>query len=447
LNVRPLGVLDDINARIYGDSGGFKLEATGRKGAPFSLRGDLSPIIKLRLEGQDLIVPIPEYFVSDSLMDVAVTFEGDGAKAYNVGGNITVARLQTALNQGDKAPKRTLQPQQNRKNPFFEQIKFRSLRLTAPRGIRINESFANTEVGGALTVTGTLATPELTGRLESISGSGGRGNLRLGINSYNIQTAVAEFTTVEGIYPVVRVNATTRIRVDCISSDTRKPEPVDIDATLGLVIRWVADPLNPQERRISLNDALSDRETTVSGECPRGYDSLDKRDLYNIIIFGRSSSTIGGIAQQSADTLISVYLLDAFRRAFKEASGFDLNVTTNVVEAIANQDGSNDIAKDLLFTFTVGADLARGIRFDGEINTRGQGSFNVNVQSDDGLFGIRFSTPFDLTFDPNKNPTVFSSLKPEVSVGLNFSSALGLSVGMQFLGTDFRFKLGVSWKF
>ncbi len=445
LNVRPIGVLDNIDARVYGDSGGFKLEATGLKGAPFSLRGNLSPVIKLRLEGSDLIVPIPEYFVSDSLMDVSLSFEGDGSKAYNVGGNIVVARLQTALNQGENAPKRVAQPQQNRKNPFLEQIKFRSLRLTAPRGIRINESFVNTEVGGALTVTGSMAAPELTGRLESIGGAGGRGNLRLGVNNYTIQNAIAEFSTVEGIYPVVRINANTEVTVNCVNSDTKRSDPVKIDATLGLVLRWVADPANPQERRISLNDGLSDRETTVSGECPRGYDPLDKRDLYNLVIFGRANSTIGGIAQQSLDTFLNVFILDELRRRIKEETGVDLNITTDFFEQIVNQTDANGI--NPVFTFTIGADLSKAVRFDGEINTRGQGNFNINVQSDDGRFGIRFSTPFDLTLDPTKNTTVFSSLKPEVSGGYNFSSTVGLSVGMQFLGTEIRFKLGVSFKF
>ncbi|NJK43824.1 MAG: hypothetical protein HC933_05655 [Pleurocapsa sp. SU_196_0] len=452
LNIKPVGLIENVDARVFGASGGFKLELNGSKGGPLSIKGDLSPVLNLRLTGRDLILPIPDYFVSDSLLDADLNFRGDGGRAYILGGEVNIARLLVALNQGQRAattpatpgtPSSTASnpsaPRPSGPNPFLEQIKLAGIRINAPQGLRLNESFATLEAGGALTLNGTAAAPEATGLLEALGSSSGRGSIRLGANSYTIQNATATFSAVDGLFPVVAVDSKGRVRAPLRKGAETVTQEIDVN--LRLNIRWVADAASGGERKLVI-------EPFLSAVVPAGFEDLSQSELYSLVTLGSTSGlTLGGLGQQALDTAFGLFFLSEFSRQFKDATGVDLNVTANLFDFIFTQGLPPEQQAQLRFTFSVGFDLSRAVRLDLQLNTQGTGSVNLNYQSDDGRFGIRFSTPFDLNAGSDTGG-FFGGIQPEFSLSYNLSSLNAFTLGFQYVGNNnFSFKFGFGFRF
>ncbi len=457
LNIRPIGLIRAIKARAYGDSGGFKLDLTAQKGGDLSLRGDISPRIQLKLEGKALVMPIPDYFVADSLLDAILTFEGDGGRFYNVGGQLNIARLQTQLQQNSSpvAPK----PSSDAKpNPFLQQVRFRGIEVIAPQGIRISESFSTLEAGGKLVITGTMANPELSGALEAVGGSGGRGTVRLGINNYTIQTAMAGFSPIEGIYPSIEIKSKGEVKASCTTLSTPITSTVlAIPIDLIIRVRWLSDSKNPSLKRI-------DVQPTVTGNCPDNgnFRQLTPAELYSLVTLGSSNANLGGLAQQSLDTVLSVFILGELTRQIKAATGIDIDFRSNLIEVVAQNITDPATQAVINFTLNFGIDLSRAVRLNVQINNNRiytdpenpdkpsqllGGAINLNWQSDDGRFGIRFGTPFFLP-DPKQQLNVFDVIQPEAQFSFNLSNAWAISTTLGIpAGNNFRVTFGVSFRF
>ncbi len=459
LNVKPIGLIGGIKARLFGDSGGFKLDLTAKKGGDLSIRGDISPRIKLKLEGKALVMPIPDYFVSDSLLDASLSFEGDGGRFYDVGGQLSISRLQAQLQQNNSSkPTQSNTPTSStpsKPNPFLQQVRFRGIEVVAPQGLRVSESFATLEAGGKLTVTGTMANPELSGALEAVGGSGGRGTVRLGINNYTIQTAVAAFSPIEGIFPNIEIKSKGEVKASC-TTEAATPVtnivPIPIDLTIK--VRWLADSKNPSIKRI-------DVQPTVDGNCPtnQNYRPLGAAELYSLVTLGSSNANLGGLAQQSLDTVLSVFILGELTRQIKAATGIDIDFRSNFIEVVAQNISDPNAQAVINFTLNFGIDLSRALRLNVQLNnnrfdssSKSQllgGAINLNWQSDDGRFGIRLGTPFYL---PNATSSstlgVFDIIQPEAQFSFNISNTVGLTLTTAIpAANQFRISFGVSLRF
>ncbi len=463
LNIKPIGLINNINTRIYGDSGGFKVEMTGKKGGNVSIKGDLSPRIKLKLEGKALVMPIPDYFVSDSLLDANLTFEGDGGRFYDVGGQFNIARLQTQLQQSTTGTANTTPtpkpsaPSNNKPNPFLQQVRFRGIEVIAPQGIRIAESFSTLEAGGKLVVTGTMANPELSGALEAVGGSGGRGTVRLGINTYTIQTAVAAFSAIEGIFPSIEIKSKGEVKASCTTLSSPSTTVLAIPIELTIRVRWLADTKNPNLKRI-------DVQPTVAGNCPenRNFRPLTAGELYSLVTLGSSNANLGGLAQQSLDTVLSVFILGELTRQIKAATGIDIDFSSNLIEVVAQNITDPTAQAAINFTLNFGIDLSRAVRLNVQLNNNRiytdpknidkpsqllGGAINLNWQSDDGRFGIRFGTPF---FLPNPKQTLdfLDIIQPEAQFSFNLSNVWAISTTLGIpAANNFRITFGLNFRF
>ena len=451
LNIKPIGLISNINARAYGDSGGFKLDLSGKKGGDLTIRGDLSPRIKLKLEGRALVMPIPDYFIADSLLDAALTFTGDGGRFYDVAGQLNIARLQAQLQQKtsspQSAPLATPKP-----NPFLQQVRFRGVQINAPQGLRVSESFATLEAGGKLLATGTMANPEFSGALEAIGGSGGRGTVRLGINNYTIQTAVATFSPIEGIFPIIEVKSRGTIKASCNTKSTPSTtETKDISIALTIRVRWIADSKNANAKRI-------DAQPLVEGNCPDTHEPLQAAQLYALVTLGSSNANFSGLAQQSLDTVLSVFILSELSRQIKAATGIDIDFKSNLIEVVAQNISDPNAQAVINFTVNFGIDLSRAVRLNVQLNNNRRddtnknqllgGAVNLNWQSDDGRFGIRFGTPFYFPSANQEKLGVFDIIQPEAQFSFNLSNTWALSTTLGIpAGNNFRISFGVILRF
>ena len=460
LEVSPLGRIEDINARAFGDSGGFKLSATAKKGGNMTITGDISPRLNLKLVGKDLNFRIPDYFLSDSSLDANLEMRGNG-RDYLMTGNVTVNRALGSLNQGKTEPKpaasaapqttvpQTTVPQtEQRKNPVFERIKFQGIRIKAPSGLKINESLLKLEAGGDLQLGGTLAAPELNGAVEALEVSGSKGVLKLGSYNYYLSSVNASFNQVSGIYPTIRLVGKTTITTALRSlSDPNDIKSRPLEVMLVLTVTF--------KRDIEGNLKIK-TDTQLSSLAPDGFANPTEADLYSLVTLNSSQGiSIGGVSQSAINTVLTVFILNEVSRAFKEQTGLDLNIDTNLFDELLNKP---EDARNINVSFSIGADLTDQLRLGVNVNL-GRTDFSsnrilqstifLNYTTTDNAFSIKFALPFEVQNNTTTNTAQFTGFDPEASFSWNFASIWSLTFGIElkdFL-KEFRFKLGVTFRF
>jgi hypothetical protein len=451
LEVSPVGRIENINARAYGDSGGFKLAAIASKGGAITITGDISPRLNLKMVGKDLVFKIPDYFLADSLMDANLEMRGDG-KDYLMTGNVLVNKALGSLDQGKKTdPKPVAKPEaetQQRKNPVFERIKFQGIRIKAASGLKINESLLKLEAGGDLQLGGTLAAPELNGAVEALEINGSKGVLKLGSYNYNLSSVNASFNQVSGIYPTIRLVGKTTITTALRSlSDPNDIKSKPIEVTLVLTVTF---------KRDSQGSLKIKTDTQLSSVAPDGFANLSEADLYSLVTLNSSQGiSIGGVSQSAINTVFTVFILNEVSRAFKEQTGLDLNIDTNLFDELLNKP---ETARNINVSFSIGADLTDQLRLgvnvnlgrtDFSVNRILQSTIFLNYTTTDNAFSVKFALPFELQNNVINNTTQFTGFDPEASFSWNFASIWSLTFGVElkdFL-KEFRFKFGVTFRF
>jgi hypothetical protein len=450
LEVSPIGRIENINARAFGDSGGFKLEASATKGGAMTITGDISPRLNLKMVGKDLVFKIPDYFLSDSSMDANLEMRSDG-RDYLMTGNVVVNRALGSLNQGKTEPKPSTTPApqtEQRKNPVFERIKFQGIRIKAPSGLKINESLLKLEAGGDLQLGGTLAAPELNGAVEALEINGSKGVLKLGSYNYNLSSVNASFNQVSGIYPTIRLVGKTTITTALRSiSDPTDIKSRPLEVTLVLTVTF---------KRDSAGNLKIKTDTQLSSVAPDGFANPTEADLYSLVTLNSSQGiSIGGVSQSAINTVLTVFILNEVSRAFKEQTGLDLNIDTNLFDELLNKP---EDARNINVSFSIGADLTDQLRLGVNLNL-GRTDFSsnrilqstifLNYTTTDNAFSIKFALPFEVQNNAATNTAQFTGFDPEASFSWNFASIWSLTFGIElkdFL-KEFRFKLGVTFRF
>ena len=450
LEVSPLGRIENINARIFGDSGGFKLEATASKGGAMTITGDISPRLNLKLVGKDLVFKIPDYYLSDSLMDANLEMRADG-RDYLMTGNVLVSKAIGSLDQGKQTQAKTGTPPEPQvekiRNPVFERIKFQNIKIKAVNGLKINESLLKLEAGGDLQLGGTLAAPELNGAVEALEINGTKGTLKLGSYNYNLSSVNASFNQVAGIYPTIRLVGKTRFNTSLRHiSDPSRVENQPIDVTLVLTVTF---------KRDAKGDLKIKTDTQLFSTVPNDFVNPTEADLYSLITLNSSEGiSIGGVSQSAINTVFTVFILNEVSRAFKEQTGLDLNIDTNLFDELLNKP---ETARNINVSFSIGANLTDQLRLSVNVNL-GRTDFSANriLQSTiflnyttiDNAFSVKFALPFELQNTAN-NTTQFTGFDPEASLSWNFSSFASLTFGveLQQFFKGIGFKLGFTIRF
>ena len=452
LEVSPLGRIENINARAFGDSGGFKLEATASKGGAMTITGDISPRLNLHLIGKDLVFKIPDYLLSDSLLDADLTMRGDG-RDYLMAGSVTVIKALGSLDQGKKAEAKadinTTEPQAEKtRNPVFERIKFQNIKIKALNGLKVNESLLKLEAGGELQLGGTLAAPELNGAVEALEINGTKGTLKLGSYNYNLSSVNASFNQVAGIYPTIRLVGKTRFNTSLRRvSDPSRLENQPIEVTLILTVTF---------KRDAKGDLKIKTDTQLFSTVPNDFVNPTEADLYSLITLNSSEGiSIGGVSQSAINTVFTVFILNEVSRAFKEQTGLDLNIDTNLFDELLNKP---ETARNINVSFSIGANLTDQLRLSVNLNL-GRTDFSANriLQSTiflnyttvDNAFSVKFALPFELQNNTANNTAQFTGFNPEASFSWNFSSFASLTFGIELKDffKVFGFKLGFTIRF
>lgn len=448
LDIKPVGRFENVVAEASGQSGGFKLNVTGKKGqGPFSLTGDISPRLDLRFSGKNLEFAVPTYFVRESLLDADLRMVSQG-RDYVITGGADIARVlasssanrdATDQKPGDAKPAVQLEPDVPRRESIYDRVRFEGVRINAPSGLRLQESFANLEAGGELLLTGTASNPQLNGALE---GTGNKGSLTIGPYTYAIQSSSATFTPVDGILPLVRARGRTEVRTG--TSSTRRSFQVDLDIT----VRFSRNALG--EIRYDLQTNLVQYDE--NGPCPTNADPnrpncLSQAELYGLATLGssRGLDPLVGFGQSALNTVLNVFVLSEFTRAFKQATGVDIQISTNVLDLLDKN--LTQAERDKVgVTFSFGGYLNRQVYLQYQFDTTGRTVINLNYTTDDNRFSLRLFVPIQIGgADAGVNNS-------EISASYNFSSLTSLTTSLQQVTDgDNRFgvtiRLGLAFRF
>jgi hypothetical protein len=383
-------------------------------------------------------------------MDADLTMRGDG-KDYLMAGNVTVTKALGSLDQGKKAQAKTdtnTEPQTAKpRNPVFERIKFQNIKIKALNGLKVNESLLKLEAGGELQLGGTLAAPELNGAVEALEINGSKGTLKLGSYNYNLSSVNASFNQVAGIYPTIRLVGKTRFNTSLrrISDPTRLENQL-IEVTLVLTVTF---------KRDAKGDLKIKTDTQLFSAVPNDFVNPTEADLYSLITLNSSEAiSIGGVSQSAINTVFTVFILNEVSRAFKEQTGLDLNIDTNLFDELLNKP---ETARNINVSFSIGANLTDQLRLSVNLNL-GRTDFSANriLQSTiflnyttiDNAFSVKFALPFELQNTAN-NSAQFTGFNPEASFSWNFSSFASLTFGLELKDffKVFGFKLGFTIRF
>jgi autotransporter translocation and assembly factor TamB len=441
LDIKPVGRFENVVAEASGQSGGFKLNVTGKKGqGPFTLTGNLSPKLDLTFSGKNLEFAVPTYFVRESLLDADLRLVSQG-RDYVITGRTDIARVLASSSANRDAPEQkpeevkpaAPEPDTPRRDSIYDRVRFEGVRINAPSGLRLQESFGNLEAGGELLLTGTASSPQLNGALEGV---GNKGSLTIGPYTYAIQSATATFAPVDGILPLVKAKGRTEVRTG--DSKARRSFQVDLDIT----VRFTRNALG--EIRYDLETKLLQYDE--NGPCPTNADPsrpncLSQAELYGLATLGssRGLDPLVGFGQSTLNTVLNVFVLSEFTRAFKQATGVDIQISTNVLDLLDKN--LTQAEKDRVgVAFSFGGYLNRQVYLQYQIDTTGRTAINLNYTTDDNRFSLRLFIPIQLG---GTNPGINNS---ELSASYNFSSLTSLTTSLQQV-TDGENKFGVAIRF
>ncbi len=293
-------------------------------------------------------------------------------------------------------------------SPFLQRIVLQDIPVLAPNGVRVDETLAQAELSAALTLSGSGASPRLSGVVRSL-----RGNLLLRENNFNLQQAQATFDG-SSLYPVFSLTAQGRV-----ADQGGKLIGVQLQADGSFVVLSGV-------RALKLDTQLSCTTCSSSGE-------YSQAELYSLLALGTPDittlgSNIGSLGQSAISTALNVFVLGELQRNIARALGVDVfRISSNLITPDGNLDAK----------FTVGTYLSKQFYVQYQVDLTGKGLFDATYTTPDSRFTFRVSTPI--------SGLDLQSVRPSLSVGYNINSRSSFTFGVQS-GLSTKYSVGYLYK-
>jgi TamB, inner membrane protein subunit of TAM complex len=447
-----LGRIENVTATLSQTGAGtpsegysVQAQAVGGLGVGrLDLTGNISPLYDLKLRARNFNLPISLIYGRQSRInaDLSVAEQGlPGAGGpINVTGTVNIASLllgrgntaavipapasagggagagagaapSSAVNYQSPLPEELTtfpQPRQvtvKKVSPLLSRVVFLDVPISAPSGIRVDESIARAELSGNLVLAGTGSAPTLSGEVKAI-----RGSVDLRDNSFNIDTGTATFGGTS-LYPVLAVSAT---------GDVPLPEGGQVGVNLTLDGRFA------QQEGGSSALAIDTRLSCVRGCVAAGLDLSASNpnaeaELYSLVAVGTPNlatlpSNLGTLGTSALKTALNLFVLGEVQRNIARALGVDV---FRINAALPGENGSSSFGA----TFTVGSYLTRQLYLQYRVDLTGQGLLDATYTTPNNLFTFKASTPiqgFDL-----------STLRPSFSASYNLTNRSSVQLGVQ----------------
>ncbi|AZI41852.1 hypothetical protein EHF33_03050 [Deinococcus psychrotolerans] len=413
------------------NQGTWTATAAAQQGGTLSLSGQVSPSIDVKVIAQNYNLPIRSIYARESSLNAALSAKTLGEQIVISGqasfdrlilGRVGAASLPGTVSStpgndplsnfvSPLPDELTVFPSKTGEkpvSPFLQRVVLQDIPITAPNGIRVDENLAQAELSAALTLSGTGASPRLSGNVKSL-----RGNLLLRDNNFNLQNASANFDG-SSLYPVFSLTAQGRV-----PDQSGKPIGVQLQADGSFVVQSGA-------RALKLDTELS------CTTCASASD-YSQAELYSLLALGTPDittvgSNIGSLGQSAISTALNLFVLSELQRNIARALGVDVfRISSNLITPEGNLDAK----------FTVGTYLSKQFYIQYQVDLTGKGLFDATYTTDDNRFTFRVSTPI--------SGLDLQTVRPSLTVGYNFNANNSLTLGVQSgLGT--RFSVGYLYK-
>lgn len=429
---RATGRLGRVTADLLQSGGGWNLDATIVQGGTARITGSLSPQLRLTASARGLTPQIGAIYARETSLNADLTVQESGAD-YVVGGAVTFGRLvigSVSAPEGIDKPNGNGEKRENGENfvsplppelvtfppppgerrvsPLLARIVLNDIPVLTPNGIRIDENLARADLAGNLILAGRASEPRVNGQIRVV-----RGSLFLRENEFNIAQGQAIFDG-SSAYPTFGATAAGFVPSDAgrvgVNVNVEGSFPAGSNGERNLDLRTTF--------ACTSNCAVNGRELTES-------------ELYALVALGSPDITNlpAGLTQSALRTALNVFLLGEVERGVGRALGLDVfRIRTNLLSG----------AQDFGVQFTLGSYVTRDFYVEYQVDLTGDGLFNATYNTPDNRFTFTVSSPL-AGLD-------FTTLKPSLSVGYNFTPRSSLQVGLTS-GTSTTFKVGYTFRF
>ena len=303
--------------------------------------------------------------------------------------------------------------------PLLSRLVFEQIPLRFSGGLRLQESLAQAEASGSLTVSGTGARPLIAGRL-----SGQRGTLLLRDNEFNIRRLVADFPGTSA-YPSFTLQAEGRVR----PLTGGVAVPITLSAQGNFLDDGSSTPV------LDFRTALQCSDSSAACTDPATGAPYTESQLYALVLTGlpdvdRLPENMGTLGASALNTALNVFVLGELSRNLAEALGVDV---LRFTPALVGEGGA---------TFTIGSRLTENLYLEYQVDLRGAGLVDATYNTPDGRFTFKVTTPFDLS-----NSASAAALSPSVSAAYNINSRTAVSFNITSTAESQRFGVGIRYRF
>ena len=447
-----LGEIEGVRGSITATpEEGWQLDSSARLDEAFSVLGSLAPL-DLNVQGDNLNVRAPQYFLGSSSSDVNLNLRFENAFIVSGAINADSAQISTSGRE------RRTQTSRERREPnrALERVLFDDLRINAPQNVRLNENFGVAELGLDVTLSGSAAEPALNGRADAR-----RGTFSFSGQDFSLDSAEAVFRPARGVYPTLDIQGRTSFtKTSVLDSDGRfdiiEPRSPTFDVILSLVGDITRQEIGPQPFSINLEPELSSParvQDSQTGGAPR---ALSEGELYSLLTLGTlglSDTLLGGgsvtenVAEGAIDTAVDFLILSSLQRELGDALGVDLlEIRTSSLSSLLIGE-----EEDFGVSFRIGGYLGEDLFASFQVA-------NLNLESDELLrneFSLRyvlepveFNLSSRLTFP--RAGTEQNSLSPvpeiDLTVAYAFNSLVRLEAGVGLSQAEQSARFGVSFR-
>ncbi len=472
--VPVFGTVTDLSGGITQPPGSApQLAVSGKLGNPFTIRGSLAPF-DVTLRGQGLDLEARPLFVTSSSVNANVRMRAT-SKGLALGGELDASEIRMDLATGSSPSSAGSSPTAATGTPgtgatdagagspttgtqaALRSLVFDKLHLRAPQRVLLDASFGSMEAALDLTLTGTAASPELSGTASAL-----RGSLHFGGRDFTIDRAVATFQPNRGVYPSLDVQAHTSFdkrRVLSGTSGVSFASPRDSNSfTVTLAFSGQVQPTQqgPSPVTFDISPTLTSDATVQTGtdtatSSPR---PLSDQELLSLITLGRlevqpqfaGQAGIGtAVAQSAIDTAVNVLVVNELQNALSKALGLDVvEIRTSPLSSLLDNSGQpfgvsvrvgGYLTPELFASYRLGNVTGSGENY----------AFTNEVTLTYDLGPLNFDLSGQLSFPDNSTP---ASAIPQLGVGLRyaFTPAIGLEAGVDLSNVRRQARFGVSFR-
>jgi len=391
LDIPLLGRVEGIEAALTQRSGGSpSLLVDGVLGAPFRIDGTLAPF-DLRAVGRGLQLAVPFLFVGNAVLDADLRARIDDGLVLSGVVDASSVRIDlgaraAAIAPADGAAATLSASERAARRAAQSLVVFDRIRIVAPQRVTLAETLGTAEAAFDLTLTGSVAEPQLQGTANAL-----RGTFRFSGRDFELVRADARFDPAQGVLPRISVVARSvfeKARVVAPGSAITFATPPG--PRFEVVLAFDADVTADAAGEVNL-DLVPSLTSDATIEVPAAQNGLSAGarpltdlELLGLIALGRlepggGGAFAGAVAQTALDTALDLLVVSELQAALSDALGIDLvEIRTSALTDLF--DGSGDpfgvslrfggyLSDELFASYRVGTfdDAERAFAFTNEV--------------------------------------------------------------------------------